>query len=513
MLRVAVALVVLVMPCVAFAKTWFVTSDGLGDAPTIQAGIDSAAAKDTVLVGCGDYFEHDIALKPAVTLRSETDDPDCARIDAQGLGRVLVAIGAAPLARIEGFTITGGQGLAGVLNGGGGIHCNSSELEIARCDFTGNHSSFGAGAGCYGSSVDFQECRFEDNAAGDPAWAAGGGIFFKTSLSEIHDCEFISNSAFSTVQPGDGGGIFSEASTVKVFDCLFEENSSGAGGGGMYSFAYDQPTITRCTFTNNVSGAGGGMYLETSSAILYDCLFSGNAAATGGAMMIAAWSFPEIEGCVFSANSAAPLSGGGISCWQSGPYIRDCKFLDNSAALDGGGMYCGGVSSAHLTGCSLLRNTAGNRGGAFRCFYTFRLDITECTIAENSAPGGAIVADHSGPTTLENSILALGPVGAAVVCLDESPVVLHCSDIFGNAGGDWLGCIASQAGQDGNFSADPLFCDLPANDCGLEANSPCAPENSGSCGVVGAFPVGCSAVSVDSAMRTESWGAIKALYR
>lgn len=62
----------------AFAITWNVPTD----APTIQAGIDSASAGDTVLVACGTYYEHDIAMREGITLRSETGLPDCVVIDA-----------------------------------------------------------------------------------------------------------------------------------------------------------------------------------------------------------------------------------------------------------------------------------------------------------------------------------------------------------------------------------------------------------------------------------------------
>jgi len=59
----------------ANARTWYVNVYGTGDAPTIQAAMDSAVAGDTVLVGPGEYeitYESGhISVKGGVRLRSE----------------------------------------------------------------------------------------------------------------------------------------------------------------------------------------------------------------------------------------------------------------------------------------------------------------------------------------------------------------------------------------------------------------------------------------------------------
>jgi hypothetical protein len=80
----------------------------------------------------------------------------------------------------------------------------------------------------------------------------------------------------------------------------------------------------------------------------------------------------------------------------------------------------------------------------------------------------------------------------SVFCTPDAAADLVCSDLYGNAGGDWTGCIADQLGEDGNFSEDPLFCGPDGSDLTVAAVSPCASEGNPCGALVGAWPVGCA---------------------
>jgi hypothetical protein len=80
--------------------------------------------------------------------------------------------------------------------------------------------------------------------------------------------------------------------------------------------------------------------------------------------------------------------------------------------------------------------------------------------------------------------------------------------MFGNEGGDWTDCLESFLGVDGNIAMDPLFCNLPVGDLHLCSDSPCAPEQSGACGLIGALPVGCGTCGA-TALSPTTWGQIK----
>jgi hypothetical protein len=74
----------------------------------------------------------------------------------------------------------------------------------------------------------------------------------------------------------------------------------------------------------------------------------------------------------------------------------------------------------------------------------------------------------------------------------SSSLSFACSDLWGNEGGDWIGPIAGQLGQDGNISADPRYCDAAGDDFTVADDSPCVVGLDPGCDPMGALGVGCS---------------------
>jgi len=170
------------------------------------------------------------------------------------------------------------------------------------------------------------------------------------------------------------------------------------------------------------------------------------------------------------------------------------------------------------SGCTFSGNSA-NWGAAVAVYNGSAITMDYCTLAANDATSGArddeggVVYTWSASSSADfnDCIVAFNTAGEAVVCEDGGGSVLHCTDVYGNDGGDWVGCIAPQAGTDGNLNVDPKFCGLASADYHLCANSPCLPDHNDCLVRMGAYDAGCG--NCDSAVETTSWGAIKAMYR
>ena len=175
-----------------------------------------------------------------------------------------------------------------------------------------------------------------------------------------------------------------------------------------------------------------------------------------------------IEGFTFRGGYGPYFNGvssaGGLLCNRAAPTIRNCLFIDNTA-LAGGAAYAY-QRPATFINCTFVNNSATLRCGGF--------------------------CDDAAVATFENCIIADNNQGQPVFCLEGgASASASCTNIFGNAGGDWVGCLSGQESSNNNMSADPLFCDAVSGNCRLQPLSPCAPENNGCLTLIGALDVGC----------------------
>jgi hypothetical protein len=243
---------------------------------------------------------------------------------------------------------------------------------------------------------------------------------------------------------------------------------------------------------------GGAICCDNSSPTISNCRFVINQAVNGGGGVAAVWgAHPVIKDCEFRQNTTT--YGGGLYCWQNAsPTVQRCVFEQNATYADGGGADCAYSSSPTFSYCLFSENSAVV-GGGMMCYNNSNPVLTNCTFARNSAPiGGGINCNNSVPT-LHACIIANSLSGEAISCYySPGALVLTCCDVFGNAGGDWTGCIGGLQEANGNLALDPRFCDLPSGKYTIRNNSPCAPRNNG-CGVLIGFGyVACSYLCGDA---------------
>ncbi|MCC7144479.1 MAG: hypothetical protein IT349_20470, partial [Candidatus Eisenbacteria bacterium] len=281
--------------------------------------------------------------------------------------------------------------------------------------------------------------------------------------------------------------------------CVIDCESRGRG------FVFDdgegpESIVEGVTIAHGRAAEGGAVEIRSSGPRFSQCWFIENQAVYGGAIM-SRTSTATFENCTFAQNHAE--AGGAMNLIFGGLVeVRDCYFLEN-VALEGEG--AGGSIAAYLDtdlaiqGCLFVGGDA-REGGALWLHGPGLWNVTSSTIAANEAGlGGAIYHEalEQAQLTVDRSILAFNLGGAGLHC-DGGEPQLSCVDIFGNEGGDYVGCIADQNGVRGNRSADPRFCDLAGGDYRLKPGSPCLPPLGGTvtnCPILGSEGRGCGALA------------------
>jgi hypothetical protein len=326
----------------ASARTWYITSSGSGDAPTIQAGIDSASAGDTVLVACGTYVESDIAMKSGIVVSSETGEADCVVIDAGWAGHAFCCYGCEATTLIKGFTMThGNPPFPGW--GGAVISLDASE-QFINCVFTDNAASEGAGAFCQGGSPIFTDCLFSNNLCG-----AGGALFLDGVAATVTGCAFTGN--FSRL----GGTIWCSNGSPRLMNCTFYANPAEAGT-QIYCYFEGSPMIENTIIAYSSLGTAVRCEDETNSPTLMCCDLYGNAGD---------WTECIEDQLGMNGNfSADPL--------LCDPAVGNLRLENCSPCMPGyhpAEYDCGGVIGAFGSGCACGSASAPTSWGAIKAMY------------------------------------------------------------------------------------------------------------------------------------------------
>lgn len=193
-------------------------------------------------------------------------------------------------AKLDGFTITGGNGGHGGDDGGAGVYVG------------------------WPSTATFRNLLIIGNQVPDYAW---------------------------------GGGMFIDGYCQPVLEnCTFRENRGGAGGGLFIRESSERPFVEKCTFIDNVAANGGGVFNQSyGDLVLYDCIFVGNRAHDGGGLTN---QFDvELVNCLFNGNTA--FNNGGAIDDLGDAVLRNCTLSNNACFCGvGGGIRLTGANTDTL---------------------------------------------------------------------------------------------------------------------------------------------------------------------
>ena len=274
-----------------------------------------------------------------------------------------------------------------------------------------------------------------------------------------------------TFKSGEG-----RKSMLKSF--TLQNGSTTFDGGGIY-ISNSSPTIQNDVVKNNAAGNGGaGIAVQFSSAltqgntITNNTQLAGYSGGTGGAgINVGGAGSAQVIGNVIPNNTWNSGDGGGISLFAAGtPTIKNNIIRNNvatgvSPAAQGGGIWIVNDSDALIVQNLIYGNTAGQGSGVYASVpYGDRgpLFVNNTIVGSASAQQGSAVyvGGFDNQVQFYNNIMT-APSGLKAVYCDnvysQTPPVFTNNDAFSANGTGLQGTCASEAGQSGNISQDPLF--------------------------------------------------------
>jgi hypothetical protein len=342
--KVAVLLVVLMVGAASpsSAKTWVIQANGSGDAPTIQAGIDSAVTADIVQLADGTFTgvgnKNIQFLGKAITVTS-MNGAGASTIDCEGSDR--------------GFNFNGDEGSTSILSG----------VTIIN----GGGFSEGGGIRINSASPTITDCVIKDCSATDD----GGGIRLETNSTGPPSNPTITN--------------------CEITGCMVTDGTSAQGGGIAFN-GDSSPTISGCTITMNQAIEGGGIWgTGTGSAVITNNMIYGNTVtgpgftAQGGGLGVGSLLGLTLTGNLIFANTATRGGGVYVSGSFAGQTVENNTVAENSATSGGSGVYLTATNMAFRKGI-----IAFNTGSAGITCENSGSDAIDCSVVFGNPAGNTI---------------------------------------------------------------------------------------------------------------------------
>ncbi len=383
---------------------------------------------------------------------------------------------------VDGFVIQGGGGLnfSGIpYTGtyGGGVQLQNVSPTLRNLEITdntvGGTSTLGLGGGIMmnGSHAILENIHVHGNTG-----IYGAGIFINNSSPTLTNCVIENNALITDNQSSSplGGGVHLVNSTVSMTDCSVDGHTDCFEGGGIYSSDASTLTMVGGSVSNNsAAGNGGGLYFSGGSLNLLRVAINDNS----------------------NLPTSTFMNGGGLYA-TAATVSMDSLVVSGNTANAGGGAIFNVCDMVEVSNSSIIGNFGQFFGGGMYFQNTTNAVVAQNTIIENSSPlsgGGGLYVQGPSTPDISNNIIAYNTGGTTFangVAVGAAPELLHCNDVFSNVGTNYSG-VDDPTGSDGNISVDPQFCDMEAGDFNVGSLSPCAPENSGGCGLIGALGDGC----------------------
>ena len=262
-----------------------------------------------------------------------------AKIDADGLDRVLSVVGPGNATKLLKLKIIGGKNPAPdpvkrriETGSGGGLLSYDSPLTLVRCAVIGNQGADSGGGIEADGGLTMNQVIVSNNSTNS---GTGGGIFafgepVKISLSTI-DHNHSANA---------GGGIALDTAALHMKKTTVSANVADAGAAGVYLYQSPASTIDATTINNNVghNSDGGGLEVDFSTLTVTNSTIASNQADFDGAGIRA---------------SGSTISGNGLTITQN-----RADHDTNDTGLGGGIHTAGGTFN--LANSIVAHNRAGN---------------------------------------------------------------------------------------------------------------------------------------------------------